>query len=230
MATGAVPTDVVSYGPGTGTEDDFRLLGDLKGKRVLELGCGNGQRSITFARQGAIAIGVDFSPTMIEAARDLCEQEGVRVELRQGDLADLAFLRGDSVDLVFSVYALSYVRDFERVFRQANRVLKAGAPLVFSLPHPAFHVVDDARREQPPLVTRSYFDRSPTTRPRGGEPVEVHHHTIADLFGGLARAGFRLDTVLEPEWSPRGPADSYVHEGFGHVPRALVVRARKEGS
>lgn len=61
--TPAVPTDIVTYGPDVGTEDDFRLLGDLKGKRVLELGCGTAQRSIAFARQGATAIGVDFSPT-----------------------------------------------------------------------------------------------------------------------------------------------------------------------
>ena len=114
------PTDVVAYGPDGGTEDDHHLLGDLKGKRVLELGCVTAQRSIAFALQGATAIGVDFSPEMIDAAKRLCERERVRVEIRQSDLADLAFLRADSVDLVVSVYALSYGRDVERVFRQAT--------------------------------------------------------------------------------------------------------------
>ena len=229
MSDGAAPTDVVAYGPDVGTEEDFRLLGDLKGKRVLELGCGNAQRSIAFSRQGATAIGIDFSPGMIEAAKRLCERESARVELRLGDLADLAFLRADSVDLVFSVYALSYVRDFERVFRQANRVLKAGAPLVFSVPHPAFAVVDDASPEQPPVVARSYFDRSPVTRQRDGDTVDTYHHTTADLLMGLIRAGYRVDTVVEPEWAPRGPADRFVHQSLRHLPPALVVRARKEG-
>ena len=42
-------TDVAHYGPDIGTEADYRLLGDLKGKRVLELGCGGAQCSIAFA-------------------------------------------------------------------------------------------------------------------------------------------------------------------------------------
>ncbi len=227
MGNGTGPGEVVTHGD-LGTEEALRLVGDVKGKRVLELGCGNAQRSIAFARQGATAIGVDFSPEMVDAAKRLCEQERVRVELRLGDLADLAFLRADSVHLVFSAYALSYAGDFERVLRQAHRVLKTGSPLVFSLPHPAFHVIDGARAGQPPALCRSYFDRSPLTRSRGSETVQVHHHTISDLFGALTRSGYRLDTVLEPEWAPAGPA-AHLHERLRYLPRTLVLRARKEG-
>src|SRR5204862_7255511 len=100
-----LPTDVAHYGPDIGTEADFRLLGDLKGKRVLELGCGGAQCSIAFAKQGAHAIGIDFSAEQLAFARRLCERDEVKVELRQGDLADLAFLRAEAIDLVFSAYA-----------------------------------------------------------------------------------------------------------------------------
>ncbi|MDQ3569210.1 MAG: class I SAM-dependent methyltransferase [Actinomycetota bacterium] len=221
-------TDVVSYGPDAGTEDDFHLLGDLQGKRVLELGCGTAQRAIAFARRGATAIGVDFSPEMIDAAKRLCERERVRVEIRQSDLADLAFLRADSVDLVVSVYALSYCRDVERVFRQAHRVLKVGAPLVFSLRHPVYAMFDDTDSERAPVVANSYFDRSAVTEHRNGEIAEVHHHTVADLLVGLVRSGYRIDTVLEPEpgkGSPHHPR----HQAFACVPQTLIVRARTEG-
>src|SRR5580698_4719438 len=143
QAGAELSTSVAHYGPDIPTEADLRLLGDLKGKRVLELGCGGAQCSIAFAKQGAIAIGVDFSAAQLAHARALCDQEEVRVELRQGDLADLAFLRADSIDLVFSAYAFGYVEDLNRVFRQAHRVLKVGAPLVFSLTHPAYDMLDD---------------------------------------------------------------------------------------
>lgn len=226
--TPAVRTDIVSYGPDVGNEDDIRLLGELKGKRVLELGCGTAQRSIAFARQGATAIGVDFSAEMIESAKRLCERERVRVELRMSDLADLAFLRADSVDLVFSAYALSYSRDLERTFRQAHRVLKAGAPLVFSLRHPLYDVFNDSDAQRPPVVTRSYFDRAPSSEHRGGEIVRVHHRTVADVLVGLVRAGYRIDTVLEPE-PLKGPAHQPLHPASRYLPRALIVRARKEG-
>ena len=48
----------------------------------------------------------------------------------------------------FSAYAFGYVDDLNRVFRQVHRVLKRGAPLVFSLPHPAYDVIDDEMRAQ----------------------------------------------------------------------------------
>ena len=121
-----LPTNVAHYGPDIPTEAELRLLGDLRGKKVLELGCGGAQCSIAFAKQGATAIGVDFSPAQLAYARRLCAEEEVRVELRQGDLADLAFLRADSIDLVFSAYAFGYVEDLNRVFRQVHRVLKVG--------------------------------------------------------------------------------------------------------
>src|SRR5207253_10547158 len=132
QAGAQLPTDIAHYGPDIGTEADFRLLGDLKGKRVLELGCGGGQCSIAFAKQGATAIGIDFSAEQLAFAKRLCEREEVRVELREGDLADLAFLRAESVDVVFSAYAFGFVEDLNRVFRQVHRVLKPGGPLVFS--------------------------------------------------------------------------------------------------
>src|SRR2546421_12237360 len=75
QAGARLPTDVATYGPDIGTETDFRLCGDVKGKRVLELGCGGAQNSIAFAKQGAIAIGVDFSSEQLAFARRLCERE-----------------------------------------------------------------------------------------------------------------------------------------------------------
>src|SRR5205085_4996041 len=79
QAGARLPTDVAHYGPDIPTEAEFHLLGDLKGKRVLELGCGGAQCSIAFAKQGAIAIGVDYSGEQLGFARRLCEKENVKV-------------------------------------------------------------------------------------------------------------------------------------------------------
>jgi ubiquinone/menaquinone biosynthesis C-methylase UbiE len=222
-------TSVAHYGPDIPTEADLRLLGDLKGKRVLELGCGGAQCSIAFAKQGATALGVDFSAAQLAYARQLCEREEVRVELRQGDLADLAFLRADSIDLVFSAYAFDYVEDLNRVFRQVHRVLKVGAPLVFSLSHPAYVMIDD-EAEPPLLVRRSYFDRSALDFDWNGVAFTAYHHTFAELYMGLARASYRVDLVLEPEPLPTPPRSHAWRETFAYVPRTLIIRARKEGN
>lgn len=230
MPNDAALTDVITYGPGVGTEDDFGLVGDVRGRRVLEVGCGRGQRAVAFARRGATTIGIDVSSELVEAALDLCERQGVRVELRHGDLADLAFLRGDSVDVVFSAYSLGYVANLERVFRQTHRVLKPGGPLVFSLPHPAWRLVDSAQPDQPPLVVRSYFDRSPQPHEREGIAATLHQHTISDLVAGLVRSGYRIDTVLEPDTEGWGASARPSNEVHPLVPRTLIVRARKEGN
>src|SRR5437762_1970522 len=224
-----LPTDVAHYGPDIGTEADFRLLGDLRGKRVLELGCGGAQCSIAFAKQGATAIGIDFSAEQLAFAKRLCEREEVRVELRQGDLADLAFLRAGSIDLVFSAYAFGYVEDLNRVFRQVHRVLKVGAPLVCSLPHPAYDMIDDDA-DPPLLVRRSYFDRTPIDYVTNGIPFTDYHHTASEIFMVLTRNSYRVDTILEPEPDPDAPHSTFWRDAFRYVPRTLIVRARKEGS
>lgn len=229
QARAALPTDVARYGPDIPTEADLRLLGDLRGKRILELGCGGAQASIAFVRQGASAIGIDGSAEQLAFARALCEREEVRVELRQGDLADLAFLRPGSIDLVFSVYALLFVEDLNRVFRQVHRVLKPGAPLVFSLPHPAYFMIDEDSGA-PPRIERSYFDRSPERYDWCGVDFTAYHHTFADLYMGLARSSYKVDLVLEPGPIPGAPRSWFWRDAMEWVPKTLIIRARKEGS
>ena len=230
QAGARLPTDVAHYGPDIPSEAELRLLGNLEGKRVLELGCGGAQCSIAFAKQGATAIGVDFSKEQLAFARRLCEREGVKVELRQGDVADLAFLKADSIDLAFSAFSFGYVEDLGRVFRQVHRVLKPGAPLVFSLPHPAYDMIDDDDPYEPLLVRRSYFDRTPIDYEWNGVAFTDYHHTVGDLFTALVRASYRVDALLEPEPLPGGPRSPFWRDTFLHVPRTLVIRARKEGN
>ena len=211
--------DVVRYGPDIATESELRLLGQVADKRVLELGCGSGVNSVALGAQGARPIGLDFSPDCLSGARRLADRAGIRVEFHEGDLADLAFSRAETVDMVFSGYALGLVEDVNRVFRQVHRVLKSGCPLVFSLPHPAYDMFDEADQD-PPVVTRSYFDATRIALGSDEPPLFGYHHTVADVFVGLTRANFRVDTILEPE--PRAP------EAAGWVPRTLIMRARKE--
>ncbi len=54
-----IAVDAAHYGPFLPSEAELRLLGDVVGRRILELGCGGGQCSIAFARQGASAAGID---------------------------------------------------------------------------------------------------------------------------------------------------------------------------
>jgi SAM-dependent methyltransferase len=206
--------DAVVYGPDIADDSELRLCGDVNGKRVLELGCGDGRNIVRFAQKGAVAIGVESSEERISRAWRRAEDEGVRVELHHGDLADLAFVRADSIDLALSVWALHTVDDLGRVFRQVHRVLRPNAPLVVSIPHPVYDLLDPDSMESL-LIRRSYF--------------EPGRHTVSGLFSGLANANFRVDRVLEPEPRAGGARSAEWHDAMRYVPRTLIVRARKEG-
>ncbi|HEY7107020.1 MAG TPA: class I SAM-dependent methyltransferase [Acidimicrobiia bacterium] len=193
------------YGPDGPTESDIRLVGAVAGKRVLDLGCGDGAAAVTLAQQGAVVIAVDASEARLQRASRRAEELEVRLEWRPSDLADLAFLRADSIDVVFSAYAVDTVGDQARLFRQVQRVLKPNAAFVFSHAHPA-------------AIARDYFDTSVVTTTRFDEAVTVYPRPFGETFTDLARAGFRVDALLEP----RSPA--------GANPTTVVWRARKEGS
>ena len=222
-----LPLDVISYGPDCATEADLKLLGRLEGKRVLELGTGGGPIAVALAKQGAKVIAVDGSAEQLGHARRLCEREEVAVELHQGDLADLAFVRADTIDLVVSVYALGMVADLDRVFRQVHRVLRPDAPFVVSLPHPAWRASD---HRDPPTIRRPYWDRTSVPWSDAGEQGADYPVTIADLFTGLTRANFRVDTIAEPEPARTSARSRWWEPGMSSLPATLVVRARKVGT
>jgi SAM-dependent methyltransferase len=222
------PAETVGYGPDIETESQLRLLGHVENRRLLVLGVGSGAEVVALAAQGARVIGVDPSLTRIDAARSAAERAEVKVELHQSDLAELPFVRADSLDGAVSVYALGGVDDLDRVFRQVHRVLRRETHLVFSVPHPAYAVLDPDS-DEPPTVVRPYFDRSLRPWSIGDEHGYEFPRTIGDLFSSLTRANFRVDTLLEPE--PVGGRRSALwRPAMTWAPATLILRGHKEGN
>ena len=184
-------------------DEAVKLLGNVTGKRVLELGSDQATDAIALAGDGAHVIAIADGADEYDRARRAIDEAEAKVELHRGDLADLAFIRADTVDAAFSDAALRDVGDIDRVFRQVHRVLKTDAPLVVSLPHPSLELIDESA-DPALLIRRSYFDRTGNRR------------TVGDLFTSMVRASFAVDTLLEPE--------------SGTLPRTLVLRGRKLGN
>jgi SAM-dependent methyltransferase len=213
-----LPAGTVGYGPDIADDSTLRLIGNVAAKRVLELGGGHGHNAAVLAAQGAHVIVVDPSHRRLEHVRSRCEADDVRAELHQSDLAELAFVRAETIDVVLSVYALASATDLDRVFRQVHRVLRTEAPFVFSLPHPAFALTQAA----------SYFDHLPEPWRTDDASGDAVPRTIGDIFAGLARANFRVDALLEPE-PPAAPRSPFWVDAMSRAPATLIVRARKEG-
>lgn len=220
------PTSV-RLGPGLTDESIERLVGSGEGRRILELGSGDGSNAIALAQQGARVIVVDSSAARLTVARNNAEAHDVRIEFHHGDLADLAFVRADQIDLCLAVYSLAEVSDVARVFRQVERVLRTEAPMVISLPHPLEYMVDGVPDGEGARLRRSAFDRSRVAVPELGTQIEPHR--VTDIFTALTRSNFRVDTLLEPPMDPAadGGFASPVHEW---IPATFIIRGRKQGT
>ncbi|AEB12932.1 class I SAM-dependent methyltransferase [Marinithermus hydrothermalis] len=215
------PRDAFYWGPGV-TDEALGLLGDLKGRRVLDAGCGAGFNTVWLARAGAEAYGVDFSEAQLAYALRLAFTQGARAEFVLARLEALPYPDA-SFDLVVSTFALHYVPDLEAAFREARRVLKPSGRYVFSLDHPARAIHDGL----------PYLEEGPLRWRWRAEGVEVpmisYHRTLETLTRTLRAVGLHLEGLYEPK--PQGPdpflkgpeAQAYLE---GQVPYTLIMEAR----
>lgn len=194
------------YGPHGPTEAEARVLGDLSGRRLVEIG---GVDAALYAvRAGATATAVLDSPGAFAFAQQRVHEAGVRVDVQESDLADVAFVRGDSVDVVVSINTLGMIGDLDRVLRQAHRVLRNNAILVLADEHPWARSV---------RLERAYADEGPPATPSFDTEI-AYPRTLGTVVTALYRAGFRVDRLVEHGVTPSG------------APQTIVWRARKEGS
>ncbi len=186
-------------------EGDVALLGDLAGKRVLEVGCGSAPCSRWLAAHGARPVGLDLSRGMLARGVEAMHAGGPQLPLVQAGAEALPF--GDAVfDLACSAYgAIPFVADPATVMREVARVLKPGGRWVFSVNHPMRWIFPDDPGERGLTATIPYFDRTPYVEvDADGNPTYVEHHrTLGDRVRELAAAGFVLTDLIEPEW-PEG--------------------------
>jgi ubiquinone/menaquinone biosynthesis C-methylase UbiE len=126
----------IAFGPGAEVGDDLGLLGELEGKKAIELGCGGAQFGLAVAKRGAEVTGVDISEAQLAHARDLAHEHDQDVELVESSVTDMPTIPDATYDLAFSAWAFQWVEDLQSCFEEAYRVLKEGGKLVFSVDHP----------------------------------------------------------------------------------------------
>lgn len=224
----AQQTDYIELGPDLDHHAMQKLLTGIDGKRVLELGCAGGAASIVLAKRGARVIAVDPSSDRLVRARRVAEDAGIKVEFQQSDLADLAFVRADTVDVCVAIYSLSRVPDPTRLLRQVHRVLRPDGTLLISLPHPVTHLMELNEQSKPELAA-SYPSTEPVEWNGAGELIRTRLYSIGEVFTMLVRANFRVDMLLEPTPVATELPAQHAHSVRGWSPETVVFRARKVG-
>jgi ubiquinone/menaquinone biosynthesis C-methylase UbiE len=183
-------------------EADVHLLGDVAGKRILEIGCGAASCSRWLVTQGASVVAADLSAGMLRHAAAGNARSGVFAPLVQCDAAALPFQDG-TFDIVCTAFgAIPFVADSARVMREVARVLRPGGRWTFSVTHPMRWVFLDDPGDGGLVAVHSYFDRTPyVEQDEEGVPTYVEQHrTLGDRVRELVGAGFVLKDLIEPEW------------------------------
>lgn len=184
-------------------EADARLLGDVRGLDVLEMGCGAAQGARWLAGQGARVTAYDVSGGQLAQARQLDARTGTTgIAYLQAD-AQAVPLADASYDLVVSAFgALPFVADAAGAMAEVRRVLRPGGRLVASVSHPFRWAFADDPGPNGLVVRQSYFDRTPYVErdERGVASYVEHHRTVGDWVRAVVGAGLVLTDLLEPEW------------------------------
>jgi SAM-dependent methyltransferase len=186
-------------------EDDARLLGDVAGRDVLEVGCGSAPCARWLATQGARVTALDLSAGMLRYAAAAGEATGIDVPLVRANAERLPFAAG-SFDLACSAFGgVPFVADIAGTFREIARVLRPGGSWVFAVTHPMRWIFPDDPGPNGLRVTGSYFDRTPYVEvdADGHATYVEHHRTLGDFVRALTGAGLTLVDLVEPEW-PEG--------------------------
>jgi SAM-dependent methyltransferase len=108
------------------------LLGEVRGKRLLDFGCGTGIYAKLLTKKGAIVKGFDISPEMIKIAK----RENPNLDLKVGSGYKIPF--DEKFDIVLASLVVHYLEDWNKMFKEISRVLKTGGYFLFSTGNPVY--------------------------------------------------------------------------------------------
>ncbi len=174
-----------------------RLLGDVTGMNLLDVGCGTGRWSHQLAGAGAKVTAFDFSEGMLQKAR--AKNDANPVHFIQHDVADPFPFADATFDRLTCCLVIDHVADLIRLFSEMRRVCRPEGCIVVSSMHPAMMLKGTQARFHDPATGREIRPKS--------EP-----HQLCDYVNAIRRGGLRIETMEE---------HLVDDELAGRVPRAM---------
>lgn len=208
------------------------LAGDVRGRRICDLACGQGIVSRRLAGLGASVVGLDVSEKLLEIARYYEREEPRGISYLLEDAQTLDGLADGSFDGVLCNMSLMDIPDLNATLGSVSRILRPGGWFVFSVVHPICQTPGSPwwAREGDTIVgvevrdyfAEGYWRRGNSEGVRG--KLGAHHRTLSTYVNGLTRSGLGIEHLLEPRASGDYADLAPVHR---HVPVALVIRCER---
>jgi ubiquinone/menaquinone biosynthesis C-methylase UbiE len=227
----------------------FRMIGNVKGKRVLDLSCGEGYNTRILAKRGARVVGVDFSEKMVKLASQKEKKEKLGITYRVSDATDLKEFKNECFDIVTCMMALMDIERYDDAISEVGRVLKKNGRFVFSITHPCFDF--DAKTGGQPLAEWKYEEGTESTEEKKALHLEVKnyfgftkseilwdmkrlakpfkttsfHRTLTDYFQALHKNGFLVARLVEPKPTSRGAEKYHSLRKHMKIPHSIIIEA-----
>ena len=211
------------------------MVGDVAGKTILDLGCGEGGYARQLARRGARVTGVDGSERLIEVARRRARDERVDARFVCANVSWLDVFEAATFDLVVAPMSLMDVEDYGGAIREAHRLLRTGGELVMSLTHPCFSAPTSTWVRENTGALRffavdRYFDRvawDDRLTPAFHAPVVRRHRPLEDYVMAPLECGFVLRELREPSVTGDELKLSPRFQRLARIPYFLFLRWQK---
>jgi SAM-dependent methyltransferase len=176
------------------------MLGNVAGRSVLDLGCGNGGKLIELTRDGAVdSVGIDISGNFLAAPPGL--------QLVRGDLSELdsiAELTDRKFDRIMFLQSFGYASDPVRTLKSARAMLANDGFILLTRTQPVRYALERAEQNGTSLG-EEYFSTAPTYSYRSGWNDQItltkRPYTMSDLINVFSAAGFWIEAAVEPQLS-----------------------------
>lgn len=228
-------------------EIELREIGDVTDKTLLHLQCHIGTDTLSWARQGAIATGVDFSAASIAAARQLARETGLAATFIESGVYELPNILEEQFDIVYtSRGVLCWLRDLDAWARIIAQFLKPGGLFYIMESHPMWNSFEEMESGELKLLYSYFHTGEPMYWEADGDYADATytHETasyewtwsLSDILNALLKAGLRLEAFNEYDrlffkWfaSMESCVERWYHlpQYAGKLPWIFTLTARK---
>ena len=212
----------------------YSMLPDLRGKNILDIGCGMGQHAKKFSEMGAGSVlGIDISVKMLEYAREHNSAENIVYQrMAMEDIGTIS----RRFDLITSSLVFDYAEDFGGLMQKIHKLMEDNAEFVFSMSHPIVTAWDGVYDRYTRTETgerlyanlRNYCMEGLRKVDWVVNGYECYHRTVSTLINDLIKAGFVIrecqEAHISDDMRKRYPA---LFGGTIHRPEFIFFRCGK---
>lgn len=212
------------------SEEKLQLLGDLAGKKVLEIACGAGRSLVWCGQKQAKELwGLDISEVQLQKAREKLRENRLTADLFLSPMELNPGIPERYFDCVYSVYGIGWTQDLDQTIALVSGYLKTGGVFVFSWDNPLLPCLE--ARDGRYAIVRSYEAEEKLNKVQRGEQVVLTNWKLSSYINCLARHGFKTEQMVEGSdgFSPEAPFDGgyYSEHKARYLHHTFVIKARK---